>query len=105
VNIKWSRYALSDLSNIGKYIADDSPQNALVVMKRIREKAMLLEGFPELGVKSDIDGIRKVVVSKATCSIFYKVDKKELVVLRVIHHRRQWSLSNDDEKTILELLQ
>jgi toxin ParE1/3/4 len=48
-NIIWANVAENDLINIVEYIADESPQNALNIFKKIKQKASDLYTQPERG--------------------------------------------------------
>ena len=48
-DIVWSNIAENDLKYIVEYIADDSPSNALKILKRIKQKATSLYTFPGRG--------------------------------------------------------
>jgi toxin ParE1/3/4 len=47
--VSWTEQAFTDLTDIVRYIALDSPQSALRVYKRIRTRANTLKTFPERG--------------------------------------------------------
>jgi toxin ParE1/3/4 len=47
--IEWSRVAENDLKGIIEYIAEDSPANALKLLKKIKQKASGLYTLPERG--------------------------------------------------------
>ncbi len=45
--IIWTNVAGNDLKNIIEYISVDSPQNALKILKKIKQKATNLYTLPE----------------------------------------------------------
>lgn len=47
--IKWSNVAGNDLTNIIKYIAINTPANALKISEKIKKKTSTLYEFPERG--------------------------------------------------------
>ena len=59
--IVWAKVAESDLNNILEYISIDSPQNALKILKKIKQKASELYTLPESKVvRSAVDSCRKL---------------------------------------------
>ncbi len=47
--IEWAEVAENDLKEIIEYIAEDSPANALKILKKIKQKAFSLYTLPERG--------------------------------------------------------
>jgi plasmid stabilization system protein ParE len=47
--IEWAKVAENDLKIIIEYIAEDSPANALKILKKIKQKASSLYTLPERG--------------------------------------------------------
>jgi plasmid stabilization system protein ParE len=88
----WSYVAENDLKNIIDYIADDSPPNALKILKRIKQKASNLNTFPERGrIAPELrdQGIlqyRELVISP--WRILYRISEMNVFVLSVLDSRR-----------------
>ena len=91
-DVVWSNIAENDLKNIVDYIADDSPPNALKIIKRIKQKASSLYTFPERGrIVPELrdQGIlqyRELVISP--WRILYRISEKSVLVLSVLDSRR-----------------
>ena len=91
-DVVWSNIAENDLKNIVEYIADDSPPNALKILKRIAQKASSLYTFPERGrIVPELrdQGIlqyRELVISP--WRILYRISEKSVLVLSVLDSRR-----------------
>lgn len=49
IPVIWSREAERDLADIASYIAHDSPQNARLIVGRIRRRTEALRDFPRRG--------------------------------------------------------
>jgi addiction module RelE/StbE family toxin len=47
--IEWAKVAENDLKGIIEYVAEDSPANALKILKKIKQKASNLYTLPERG--------------------------------------------------------
>jgi len=90
-DVVWSNIAENDLKNIVDYIADDSPPNALKIIKRIKQKASSLYTFPErerIVPELRDQGIlqyRELVISP--WRILYRISEKSVLVLSVLDSR------------------
>jgi len=61
--------------------------------------------FSKRGRIGDIDGTFELVVDKTRFNIVYAVFEDEVRILAVVHQSKQRPISQEIEKTILELLQ
>jgi plasmid stabilization system protein ParE len=91
-NVIWANVAEKDLINIIEYIAEDSPQNALKILAKIRKQTSDLYTMPERGriVPELYDqGIllyRELII--APWRLIYRMSEQEVFVLSVIDSRR-----------------
>ena len=91
-SISWSYIAENDLTNIIEYIANDSPANALIIFKKIKEKATNLYYLPERGrIVPELQtfGIlqyRELIISH--WRITYRVAEKKVYILSVLDSRQ-----------------
>ncbi len=91
-NVVWAGVAEKDLVNITEYVAEDSPQNALNILKSIRKQASDLYTLPERGrivpelYDQGILQYRELIV--APWRLIYRVSEQEVYVLSVIDSRR-----------------
>ena len=91
-NVIWASVAEKDLLNIVEYIAEDSPQNALQILAKIKKQASSLYTLPERGriVPELYDqGIllyRELIV--APWRLIYRIAGQEIFILSVIDSRR-----------------
>ena len=72
----WRRRAQRDLHELVAYIAEDSIQGAELVAARILKAAELLTKFPR--------------VRRTPYILVYKIDSKQVRVLRVFHAAQKW---------------
>jgi toxin ParE1/3/4 len=86
-----SPQARSDLQEIWRYVATDS--GSLDVADRlidsITDRFALLASFPNIGRARDVDlrsGLRTFPVGEYV--IFYRIQKEDVVILRVLHGSR-----------------
>lgn len=91
-NVIWANVAEKDLINIIEYIAEDSPQNAINILTKIRKQASGLYTMPERGriVPELYDqGIllyRELIIEP--WRLIYRIADQEIYVLSVIDSRR-----------------
>ena len=86
----WTEPALQELSAIAEYIALDNPTAASRLVEEVFDKTDRLEGFPQSGrIPPELPNsvYREVVVPP--CRIFYREDKKRVLVLYVMRVERQ----------------
>ena len=92
LRVQWTENALTDLLEIIRFIARDSPQNAWKVHKRIRARAMTLTSLPDRGhvvpelAELAVVGYRELSIPPYR--IVYRIEKKSVFVLAVLDGRR-----------------
>jgi len=87
--IRWSGPALQDLREIRDYVSQDDPNAARRLALRIRKGVEHLADHPRSGrvvPEFEQDNRREVIVSPYR--IVYEVQANRVVVLRVLHGRR-----------------
>lgn len=90
--VEWAGVAENDLKHIIDYISIDSPDNALKILIKIRQKASTLNTSPERGrivrelQDHGIQTYRELIV--APWRIIYRITDKTVYVLSVIDSRR-----------------
>jgi toxin ParE1/3/4 len=88
----WTHVAETDLINIIEYISVDSPQNALNILKKIRQKASNLYALPERGrvvpelQSQGIFQYRELVIPP--WRLIYRTSEREIFVLSAIDSRQ-----------------
>ncbi len=91
-NVRWADIAQSDLKQIIDFIAVDSPNNALRILTKIRQKASDLYTLPERGrvvpelKDQGIHIYREIFVPP--WRIIYRISNATVFVLSVIDSRR-----------------
>ena len=86
----WTEPALQELDAIAEYIALDNPVAASNLVQEVFDKTERLEDFPQSGrIPPELPNsvYREVVVPP--CRIFYREDKKRVLVLYVMREERQ----------------
>jgi toxin ParE1/3/4 len=90
MRIVWSRRAVRHLTNVRDYIAQDSPESAAEVAKKILEAVELLAGHPNLGRQGRIAGTRELVVAGTPYIIPYRIHRNRVELIAVFHGRQRW---------------
>lgn len=90
--VEWAVAAEGDLRQIIDYVAANGPDNALQVLKKIRQKAASLYTFPEKGrIVPELQGqginIYRELIA-APWRIVYRISDKTVFVLSVIDARQ-----------------
>lgn len=90
--VLWTDTARQDLSDIIDYIAQDSMDNALVILDKIEAHAGLLTTLPDRGrilpelVDTGISHYREIIYSP--WRIIYRVEAQRVMVMAVLDSRR-----------------
>lgn len=98
MRIRWTEEALSDLEEIlAFYYQEASPRTAAAVERRIIGEVESLPAFPERIRESDrVPGARELVIHKLPYVVFVQLQDDAIVVLNVVHTKRQFPKSPDD---------
>ncbi len=89
-HLNWTGQSISDLKNIFDYISIDSRKYAAIHIKRIREKAKLLNAHPRLGrivPEIDDENIRELIFGNYRI-IYRLVNKNRIDILTIYHSAR-----------------
>lgn len=101
-DVFWSQAALADLAGIIDYIAADNPKAALAVIERIEETGSAL-GEMATGRPGRVGGTYERLIVGLPYILAYAIDRRptraeRLVILRVIHGKRDWRQGEWPEK-------
>ena len=91
MQIKWLRKALQNLQSEAKYIANDDPKAAQVVVQRIQHTVALLRQNPSLGHPGRLPETRELVIPDTRYIVPYRVKLRldRIEILRVFHSSRK----------------
>lgn len=86
-----SRMADADIERVCDHIAEDNPEAAGRLDQQIHRAIQLLAKFPGIGhSRPDVKDKRYLFRAVGNYIIAYRVEKKELVVVRVVHGARDF---------------
>jgi len=88
--IQWTTPATEELVSAYEYVAADNPAAAQGIMNHIWETVEVLARHPKAGRKGRIAGTRELVVSGTPFIVGYRIEKKEIWILAVMHGARKW---------------
>ncbi len=91
MQVKWLNKALQNLDDEAEYIAQDDPEAARLVVRRIVDAINLLTDNPALGHPGRIHGTRELVVADTRYVVPYRVRPRlqYIEILRVFHTSRR----------------
>jgi toxin ParE1/3/4 len=90
VNICWTSVAADDLKSVYEYLSEHAPARADSMVDRILAGIDVLEQYPNLGRQGRLDGTRELVITGTPFIIFYRLEKRQIEILGVLHAARKW---------------
>ncbi|HET7570526.1 MAG TPA: type II toxin-antitoxin system RelE/ParE family toxin [Gammaproteobacteria bacterium] len=92
-HVQWTRTAEDDLTEIVRYIAADSPENARAVLERLRTAANSLVHHPLRGRRppelADLGLAQYREMVRRPWRIVYRVEERRVLVMAVLDGRRE----------------
>jgi len=88
MRVRWLRTALRNLDEEARFVAEEDPQAARVVVRRVLEAVALLADQPALGRPGRVPGTRELIVGQTRYLIPYRIRAGVIEVLRVFHTSR-----------------
>ena len=89
MKIEWTEPSIVDLQAIGEYIAKDAEYYASRFMDKIIDAVGKLADFPKIGrivPEAEQENIRELLFYNYR--IIYRIEKKQILILTVIHGSR-----------------
>ncbi len=90
MKLVWTEPARQDLREIFTFIAEENPNAARRLLAEIKERAVLLQGNPQLGRDGRVDGTRELVVVGTQYILPYRLKEQQIQILAVFHGARLW---------------
>lgn len=96
MKIRWLEDAVDDLKALRRYVAQDNPQAAASIAKKIINTIGLLLEQPNMGRAGRISDTRELIISGLPYIIPYRVKNNAIEILRVLHGAMQWPEKLED---------
>jgi toxin ParE1/3/4 len=88
--IQWTTPATEELVSVYEFAAAENPAAARRIMNHIWETVEVLERHPMAGRKGRVAGTRELVIPGTSFIAGYRIEKKELWILAVMHAAQKW---------------
>ena len=88
--IWWSTPATQQLAAAYEYIAADDKAAAPEVANHIWDSVDIVARHPFAGRKGRVPDTRELVISGTPFIVAYRIEKKEVRILAVLHATREW---------------
>ena len=88
MKIRYSRRALSQLVSVHEYLQARTQSAAENVTASIRATTARLRDMPLLGKATDELGVHVIIEPEYLYRVFYRVDGRGVLVVRVLHGRQ-----------------
>jgi len=91
-DIRWSRPALFDYSQIIERIREANPRAAIRLRDSIKHRLSLLATMPRLGRMGRVAGTRELVLSRTPYVVIYELrgPDEDIYILRLLHGAQRW---------------
>jgi toxin ParE1/3/4 len=90
MRVRWTTPAREQLVSAFEYIAEENPRVAARTAEQIWESTQLLARHPLAGREGRVAGTREMVISGTPFIVAYRIEKKEVRILAVLHAAREW---------------
>ena len=90
MRVRYAAPARRDLIEIQDHIARDDPAAAWRLAQRIKDQVSRLAQHPHLGRPGQIQGTRELTISSTPYFVVYRIARRTIEVLTVVHSRRRW---------------
>lgn len=89
--IRYTETALADVRSAFNYLLQETDESTAVnVLTRMQNAIQSLCTFPEQGRAGRVAGTRELVIHRTSMIAAYRVTKREVQILAIIHSSRRW---------------
>jgi len=88
--IRWLHLALADLDELMAYIAEENPEAATSVARKIWDTTQMLSHHPAMGKPGRVPETRELVIPGKSYIVPYRVVADQVQILRILHGARKW---------------
>lgn len=90
MTIRWLRKAVQNRFEQLDYIAADNPAAAVRLDEEIERQTNMLAKYPLMGREGRVTGTRELVIGRSLFIAVYRVKKKRIEILRILHGAQLW---------------
>jgi toxin ParE1/3/4 len=90
VRIRWTPEAFADLEQLTERIAQESPDAALRVARRIYQAVESLEKSPNIGRPGWVKHTRELALAPLPYLVVYRVENEVVHIVRIHHGAQNW---------------
>jgi toxin ParE1/3/4 len=90
MQVIWSPTAAAQLTEIRAYVAQDKPEAANAVARRIVAAADRLASNPRLGRPGRHPGTRELIIAGTPYLLPYRIKRQQIRILAVFHTAQLW---------------
>lgn len=90
MKVRWTRLALQDLDSAFGFIAAENPRAARRLLGRMEAAVEALRSYPQMGQAGRVEGTRELIVSGSPFILAYRLARKRIEILALIHAARRW---------------
>lgn len=90
MRLEWLPMAIADFNEIVDYIAEDNPLAAIDQGDEIDSQVAGLLANRNMGRSGRIKGTRELIIVRTPYIVAYRIVKKDILILRVLHCARCW---------------
>ncbi|KAF0249263.1 MAG: RelE/StbE family addiction module toxin [bacterium] len=94
MKIKWVDSAIDNLAGIADYIAENNPEKARNIVRKIRSAISNLSKQPAMGRLGRVQGTKELVIVGTPYLIVYRIQQQNIEILRVLHGAQKWPPTN-----------
>jgi len=92
LTIRWLKTAFRNRLEQLAYIAQDNPAAAARSDEEIERQTDLLAQYPLMGREGRVKGTRELVVGRTPFIAVYRVKRKRIEILRLLHGAQKWPM-------------
>jgi len=92
LTIRWLKTAARNRLEQLAYVAQDNPAAAVKLDEEIERHTDMLSEYPLMGREGRVKGTRELVVGRTPFIAVYRVKRKRIEILRLLHGAQQWPL-------------
>ena len=90
MTIRWLKTADRNRLEQLTYIAQDNPSAAVRLDEEIERQTDNLSQYPLMGREGRVNGTRELVVGATPFIVVYRIKRKRVEILRLLHGAQQW---------------